>query len=274
MGKNENLGPDFLGIGAQKAGTTWLYHQLKKHPDIYLPPVKDIHYFDRLTYPEYRSKHRQFHRMLKKFVRRGSDNPSWFLNYCFGKVDDDWYRSLFNSAKNRLAGEITPSYTTLRIREIRHVHRLNPNMKLILTMRDPIDRAWSHYRMVLRKERLVHSELSENDVMDILNRKVLAQKGNYARSLERWLRVFKRDQLLVGYFDQIKSDPTSLLTAIYSHLGVSHTTIKEETASEPQNVGHSLTIDQKYEGILRDKLRPQVSQLYDLLQDPMIKNWL
>ncbi len=273
MIKNENPGPDFLGIGAQKAGTTWLYHQLKNHPDFFLPPIKDIHYFERPSHNEYWSDRRQFHKRVKKFLRKGHEDPSWYFRYCFGRVNDDWYRGLFPQDGKNIRGEITPSYTTLKVSEIKHVHRMNPNMKLILIMRDPIDRAWSHYRMVLRKEGLVHAELSETEVLDILDRKVLAQKGNYARSLERWLRVFKREQLFVGYFDQIKNEPTCLLKAIYSHLGVCHSTI-DEKASEPQNVGHSLIIDQKYEGILRDKMKGQIIQLYDLLQDPTIKNWL
>ncbi len=273
MVKNENLGPDFLGIGAQKAGKTWLYHQLGNHPDIYLPPIKDIHYFDRPSHQEYWSERRQFHKRVKKFLKKGHESPAWYFRYCFGKVSDDWYRGLFPKDTKRIRGEITPSYTTLKISEIQHVHRMNPHMKLILTMRDPIDRAWSHYRMVLRKEGLVHAELSEAEVLDILDRKVLVEKGNYVRSLTRWLGVFKREQLHVGYFEQIKSEPTSLLEAIYGHLGVRHGS-KKEMASEPQNVGHSLAIDQKYEGILRDKMKQQVIQLYDLLQDPTIKNWL
>ncbi len=47
-GRLERLYPDFVGIGAQKAGTTWLYHNLRAHPEIWMPPRKEIHYFNRM----------------------------------------------------------------------------------------------------------------------------------------------------------------------------------------------------------------------------------
>ena len=109
--------PNFLGIGAQKAGTTWLYKNLRKHPQLYLPETKEIHYFDWY-----------FYKSIK------------------------WYCKYFKSAKKtQITGEINPCYSVLSERKIKLIHKINPKLKIILLLRNPIERAWSQAVMNLVK---------------------------------------------------------------------------------------------------------------------------
>ena len=104
--------PDFLGIGAQKSGTRWLYQRLYEHPEVYLTPIKELHYFDKLRGLELsdRLKERTWKKAIKKYSWSNRKNLGWLLKYSFGTYDDDWYTSLFSNAGRRKAGEITPEY--------------------------------------------------------------------------------------------------------------------------------------------------------------------
>src|SRR5688500_11701828 len=119
--------PRFLGIGAQKAGTTWLHEMLSSHEEIWLPHLKELHYFDR-KFPigEREVSSACDRKVLSSFVsarigkisgakvidrlkiRRWPD-LLWDIRYLFGDWSDDWYGSLFENARGRLPGEITPA---------------------------------------------------------------------------------------------------------------------------------------------------------------------
>jgi Sulfotransferase family len=158
---------DFLGIGAQKAGTTWLWEMFREHPQVWLPPRKELHYFDRaLTYPSpsflatdqplrrwtSRAPHdRQCRVKCWHAVRRhmrARDWPAlrWDLRYYFGRFDDCWYLSLFAQGSGRVRGELTPSYSILDTADVARIARLAPALKIIFLLRNPIDRAWSQIR--------------------------------------------------------------------------------------------------------------------------------
>jgi len=115
--------PDFICIGAQKAGTAWLYENLRVHPDIYMSKKKELHFFDI-----------NFYRSL------------------------GFYSSWFEEGADKMKGEITPAYSNLPKRRIVFIRKIMPNLKLILILRNPIDRAWSAARMGLigtrRKKKL------------------------------------------------------------------------------------------------------------------------
>ena len=119
--------PDFLGIGAQKAGTSWLHKNLRCHPQIYMPKTKELHYFDWRP-----------HRSLNTYARE------------------------FAGGEALVKGEITPYSASLPRWCIRYIHKLMPDTKLILFLRNPIDRAWSQALMNL----VVHGKREIEDVTD------------------------------------------------------------------------------------------------------------
>ena len=132
--RNNNSLPHFLGIGAQKVGTTWLWANLREHPEVWMPPFKEIHYFSRS--PAYASPNwlaseglhsRLFGRQprdifwrtwLRSRVREHLRRPNlplirWEWRFFFGRYNDDWYASLFEPGQGKVRGEITPAYSIL-----------------------------------------------------------------------------------------------------------------------------------------------------------------
>src|SRR5262245_55685523 len=143
-------GPDFLVIGAQRAGTTWLHRVLRRHPGLWLPPVKELHYFD--TRRKGNSGIQKRWRQTMMSGRYILD--PWHLKYLMGQENDEWYARLFHKAqqKGRLTGEITPAYATLDEAMFRRIRAINGNIKLVFVMRDPIDRAWSAVLNAFKKD--------------------------------------------------------------------------------------------------------------------------
>src|SRR3712207_610972 len=143
MDTRSQRGPHFLCIGAQKAGTTWLYANLRAHPSIWLPSEKELHYFDEKRFRRLRLREklfarddqalrwrRQLGRQLRARRRRRSlAGARWDVRYFFGHTGDDWYMSLFEPGAGKLTGEITPAYSTLDEDGVAHVRRLAPEIR-------------------------------------------------------------------------------------------------------------------------------------------------
>jgi sulfotransferase family protein len=157
----------FICIGAQKAGTTWLYEVLRGHEEIGLPPIKEVHYFDNLFLNEkhyanrVRALTRASQKYLNKLLQTGID-PHFAKGHALAEArrfqdlvdffairsDDDYLRYLMKYAMGKSAyGEITPSYALLPREGFSRIHQLIPNVKIIYIMRDPVSRCWSQIKM-------------------------------------------------------------------------------------------------------------------------------
>jgi hypothetical protein len=179
--------PDFLGIGAQKAGTTWLHSNFRAHPQIYIPSKKELHYFDNHYYHSLKS-----------------------------------YSDYFREGKNKIMGEITPDYGILSEDRVKVIRKIMPEIKLILLLRNPIDRAWSHAIMdfmVLQKR--PYESIKPEEFLQHFCSIYSMSYGDYNKTLSVWLNLFPKESLYIGYFREINNDPQKLLTGIFKHLNVS-----------------------------------------------------
>jgi hypothetical protein len=185
--------PDFLVISPPKTGSTWLADNLRCHPQVYVPALKEIKYFSTF----------------------------------FEALDLGWYLEHFTAGGGRLKGEASPTYALLPVDRIRLIRRLMPDLKLIFLMRDPVARAWSHAKHTYRYRELNFASCAlefaaveearwhANFVEDW----ALAS-GDYLGQLQRWLSVFPREQMYVGFFGSIVKRPEALLREIFEFLGV------------------------------------------------------
>ena len=171
---------DFLGIGAQRAGTTWLYRCLRQHPQLYLPGTKELHYFSRLAglgprFTKVRSvwsglfglgaAEREWRQRVgwtfQKSVRgrismaTGRELVRAVSYHLPGPKNDAWYRRQFAAGTGRLKGEITPAYALLDDAGVRHVTRLFPEVKVIFLLREPLSRMLSQWHISSRDSRRV-----------------------------------------------------------------------------------------------------------------------
>jgi hypothetical protein len=197
--------PDFLILGAQKAGTTALYAYLRRHPSITGPSWKEVSFFDR----------------------------HWTRG-------EPWYRGNFpNVLRSRgdLVGEASPSYLFHPLAPQR-VAELVPNARLIALVRNPVERAYSHYQ---HEVALGREPLSFEDALAAEDERTLEEevrlraepgyfshawwnytytaRGRYAEQLERWLAVFPREQLLILPSEELLGDPASAHARVLDFLG-------------------------------------------------------
>ena len=142
--------PDFIGIGAQKAGTTWLARNLAPHPEIHMPR-KEVHYFDRKMRDRSNAVTRffgktrndeQWRRQVRRIPSQVMRNPSleelrWNYRYYLRPYDDKWYAQVFEPKKGKVSGEITPAYSVLDRDKVAHVYGLMPDARIIFFMRNP-----------------------------------------------------------------------------------------------------------------------------------------
>jgi sulfotransferase family protein len=206
-------GPDFLCIGAHKAGTTWLYQQLDSHPDFWMPPVKELHYFDQLSRVQRAAQPRCRDERDRRFLERLTS-----LSAEQG-IDLENYGRLFEPKGSLLSGDISPNYSTLTNKVIQQVVGYFQNLKVIFLARDPVERVWSHLSMEVH-----YHQIEPFDVTDIdeVNRNLL-RRGMLLRSypsavVARWKRHVHPEQFRVYFFDDLQSNPTELRRSILRFL--------------------------------------------------------
>src|SRR6266511_2929260 len=206
--------PDFLIIGAQKAGTTALYAYLRWHPEITGPSFKEVSYFD----------------------RHYAHGERWYRGHLPGR------QRLWLTKRRRgswpLVGEASPSYLFHPLAPER-VAALMPRARLIALLRNPVDRAFSHYQheVALGRERLPFEDAldREEDRMRGEVERMLrdptyfshawwnytyAARGQYAAQLERWFQALPRERLLVLLTGELADDPAGTHRRVLEFLGV------------------------------------------------------
>jgi len=228
--------PQFLGIGAQKAGTTWLYENLRRHPQLWLPPVKELHYFDqkppRLAKRLFgkptlmRKARRHLREQLVDAARGCGDRRelAWAARYCLLPRNDAWYRSLFPEIEGRIPGEICPGYARLDRDAVGEVHRRMPRSRILYLLRDPIDRSWSTSAMHFRKlgpSRI--EEYSDGEIEAHFTRAKTARHDDYLANIAAWSRHYPPEQIFIGFFDDLVAAPRAFLVSVLTHLGVDAT---------------------------------------------------
>lgn len=179
--------PDFLGIGAMKSGTTWLYENLRRHPDAYLPDRKELYYFSHAFYDG----------RLRRYFR------------------------LFEPGRDKIKGEITPGYATLSENRIRFIHQIMPNVKLLFIARDPVYRSWSeaYMNLVVKPGRKL-SDIDDDEFIRYVTTGDCPRRSDYIRILDTWRSVFPSSQLFLGTLDEIRQSPADLLSRIFRFLGL------------------------------------------------------
>ena len=245
--------PDFIGIGAARSGTTWVARQLAQHSDIWLPRIKELHYFSRsLKYdgPSYlndsslvkrvfsseehfqKYRYHLYRAIGSNLIRPSLDKLRWDCLYFFGQPSDDWYASLFATADNRIAGEITPQYSVLQVDDIKAIKKLNPDCKILFMMRDPVERAWSLLRYHDQRFTPGLTKSSINQLIKAAHHPAKLAQSDYRTILNNWFAVYSREEIFIGYYDQIVESPDKLVRNLFDFLNLDHDTVSEKPNSK------------------------------------------
>jgi Sulfotransferase domain len=216
--------PDFMILGPQRTGTTWLQRYLIQHPDIFMPHLKELYFFNYLITKNtkgvnYKTNRlewysSQFELTWLKFIQKNWSLLKSFKS--FKKLDYD----LSGFLKPVVKGEATASYAVMEASLVNEVVLLNPSIKVIISVRNPIDRAWSHASKDLitnkRPLKSIPFQEFENFYMD----DYMIKCGKYSEIIHNWRAALPTDQISISMFKDIAKKPVKALEQSLNFLGV------------------------------------------------------
>ena len=218
--------PNFIVIGVAKAGTTSLYRYLDQHPQVFMYPEKGTNFFgyeDARAWPD----------------TDGSEPP--LLRHFRVRTFEEYAASFAGATDERAIGEVSPQYfrcpsAAQRIRETL------PDVKLVVSLRNPADRAFSGFLMRTRRGEVVGSAYE-----DLSPEASHVREGLYYQRLKRYFDAFSRDQIKVYLFDDLKRDPAGIVVDLMEYIGVD-TAFVPDTAVRynPASVPRSRTLNRLY----------------------------
>ena len=180
--------PNFLYVGPDKAGSSWLHEVLLKHPDVYLTPAKDLYFFDR-------------------YYERG---PAWYAAQ-FRDVGDQ-----------KIVGEVCQDYL-FHPEAATRIHETLGPVRVMVSLRDPVERAWSSY-LYMRKHGIGPDTFAEA----LRTRPELLEHGRYATGLDRFLTRWPRELVHVALFDDLTQDPQHYLDDVTDFLRIDRLPLAEQ----------------------------------------------
>lgn len=220
--------PDFLGIGTQKGGTTSLQKLLEQHPDAFLPITKEVHYFT-LHYNE--SEH--------------------------------WYRGHFEEAnQEQICGEITPYYL-FHPEAPQRIHALIPKARLIVLLRNPVERALSQY---FHARRLGFEELDLEAALAAENERLTSgdsyshqkhsylSRSRYELQLQRYQRLFSRQQLLILRSEDFFEKTEHAWKTMQDFLGLQEISLPDNAVKANAGLGEASTVPPRLREWIKDEL--------------------
>jgi hypothetical protein len=219
---------------------------------VFLSEPKEIYFFSRLKTPEH-SKHQ-------------SSDLGWYLTF-FRERPLLWaYKQTMCLLRHqrpywpRIRGEATASYAALERDVIAEVAVLNPALKIVIMVRDPVERAWSHAKKDLARNRgRSLADVSDDELHAFFRDPYQLQCARYAENVENWAAYFPREQIYVGRFDDIESRPEAFLVEVLRFLGVS-TDRRYIPASvrDPVNPTAESAVPERHRLYLQDLLRDEI----------------
>lgn len=210
MQTSSSLAPSdirFLIVGAEKSGTTWLADMLRQHPQVFIPAQKELHYFNSRL-----------------------DEAPELENYNFTKPLD-WYLDFYRPAPpGRMAGEACPAYLWDEAAAAR-IHDFNPHVRIVMILRDPLERFISAYRYARQRGTVTATDLP---TIQKKYKAFLLDRGLYFQQVKRYLDRFPREQVKICWFDDLRRDSRALLLDVERFLGLDP--FVPENVAEESNV--------------------------------------
>ena len=211
--------PNFLYLGPDKAGSSWLHEVLIRHPQVFMPEAKDIYFFDR-------------------YYERG---VSWYLAH-FAPARE----------QHRVVGEVCQDYLAEPAAPARIAECLT-SPRFMVTLRDPADRAFSSWLYMLK-----HGETPGTFLEALVGRPELLEHGRYATQLHRYISAFGRESLYVAVFDDLVADAQQFIDALLAWLGITPMTLPDDLlgARLPAGRARSLFVaraTRRVAGIVRER---------------------
>ena len=255
--------PDFLCVGTEKAGTTWLWYCMKAHPNIGVPATKELRMFNAS-----RNFDPNHFRAAREFLESPRDAPlrpdflervATEIRLLYGGTQA--YLRVFGQLKEPVVGELTPQYCIQSPAQVQKMHNIAPDARIIYLLRDPVERLVSGARMALRSRQIPpDDELLMQEALHPLQLRFC----NGHIHIDKFSKVFGEDKLGVFFYDDISCRPAELLQDICDFVGAERATVDPNTLSQKINVGSSFQPSREVYTSLYSKLLPVYKELEQL----------
>jgi len=259
-----------------KAGTTWLYEQLKDHPEIHFTPEKEIHYFANKVGIENQLNHRKRIIKLKetmercakgnpKFISENLDDIYWYANYARQKeIDNEWYESLFFlNTENKFCADFSNLYCQMDKDGWDNVRKTAKNIKVIYTLRDPLERLWSHYKFhmkwVNREDEAL--EVGFEHFKNLLDQHFFWVNAEYAKNYKLLKQSLKDDELMILYFEDFREDPVKMLLEVQEFLGLEKIVPDTKKLEKKVNKTKEFDIPEEWMEYMKGKIAGEIEEL-------------
>ena len=274
-----------FGVGATKAGTSWLHRYLCDHPECALPNIKELHYFDRAT-PKHREKELLRLETLRanllaktllagkfkteKLNRRIDELEAWIDVMKAPAQDTKGYSDFMlrdATDETRLVGDITPAYGLMNEATLTRMRDMSADTRFVMLLRDPLDRLWSNLRMMAGWRVNEGEDLGAkaHHLFDRLlsgDEEGVARRSDYTGMLTRLQNVVPRAQIFVGFYETLFTQ--TCVDKICAFLGLS------PRAGEFDRVIHAsqpATLDPSRAAQVREMLIPHYDYVQQLMGD-------
>ena len=242
------------GIGAQKAGTTFLADYLMKHPEFMMSDLKELHYFDSKFMPKLSSKFEpNFMNRITIIINKlksGKKINSKLLIALIKRIEassNDNYRLYFDYyvRKEHLAfGEITPAYSMLKREHFAMIAKQFPKHKFIFLLRNPVDRFWSQINYEIQ------SRKSDENPLDMVDKSILKKsfllRSNYKRTIEEIQSVVNKENIYIDFYENIFSDKgNETIEKISNFIGISFRKDLLNNNKKINTTNYKITLDDK-----------------------------
>ncbi len=235
--------PNLFVVGAAKAGTTSIYHYLEQHPDIYMSPIKEAHFFSKdIRCRDFKEDYRKESCIdMDKYLSQPVLEKK---HIAFIEKADDYIQLYRDVNKEIFRGETSTGYLYSKV-AARKIYDFNPDAKIIMVLRNPVERAFSHWLMDLRGDSVYRKSFIgaiENDQKQKEKgwgrNHLYIELGLYYEQVKRYLDIFPREQILILLYDDLKKDQLAFFDKIFKFLNVQpiniDTSKKHNTASIPK----------------------------------------
>lgn len=277
----------FLSVGAMKAGTTWLYEQLKEHPEIYFTPEKEIHYFANKQGIEEQLSHRNRLQKMKykvddiahgnlKFLEHHIEEISWYSEFARPRnITDDWYENLFRFRnEEKYCCDFSNLYCQMDKKGWDNVKKVSKNIRVIYTLRDPLKRLWSHYKfhMLWVDKEDETLDIGFQQFKELLDKHWFWINAEYIKNYKLLKENLKDNELMLLYFEDFRANPVKMIKEVQDFLGIENITTSKEKLNKQVNKTKDFDIPEEWLKYMQVKLKP----LYKEMKESGIghKKWL
>lgn len=264
-------GPDFICIGHAKAGTSWLYDQMRAHPGVWMPPIKEINFL--VGNAMNMANRRTLGRLSKYSDPRDIAFLERFTTYPGPALDFDWYRRLFLPKQDDVSGDISPTYSALSADSVASIAPNLAGVKIVLLVRDPVELAWSALCQLQRANR-VPAWVFDNwhFVRLLLLRAKNRQKLYPSRVWRAWEPHFS-NRMAFWFLDDISTSPQQVLDQISAFVGAPAGQGAIDPFDNPKANDSRMTLTPHMRGHLRAHFRDEIARCASLFGGAA-KAWL